>query len=152
MTCSRAPIGSLHLLTLTIVAITLAITWRLLRDHLDKNRALFGLAALFLVPLYNYKAPELDANTAMMPFWAAALLFYLRARRSLSALDAVLAGASAGLVLLGKYWGVYLFAGMAVASFVGAGTRRFWRSPAPYVMAAAAAIVIAPHRLLVRGA
>ena len=136
---------ALHLLTLTIIGVTLAITWRLLRDHLDKNRALFGLAALFLVPLYNFKAPELNANTAMMPFWAAALLFYLRARRNSSAADALLAGASAGLALLGKYWGVYLFAGMAVAAFVGAGRTRFWRSPAPYVMALAAAIVIAPH-------
>jgi len=136
---------ALHLLTLTVIAITLAITWRLLRDHLDKNTALFGLAALFLVPLYNFKAPELNANTAMMPFWAAALLFYLRARRSLSAWDAVLAGASAGFVLLAKYWGVYLFAGMAIAAFVGAGAARFWRSPAPYVMAAAAAVVLAPH-------
>jgi len=40
---------------------------------------------------------------------------------------------------------VFLFAGMAVAALVGPGTRRFWRSPAPYAMAAGAAIVIAPH-------
>jgi 4-amino-4-deoxy-L-arabinose transferase-like glycosyltransferase len=136
---------SLHLLTLTTVGVTLLITWRLLRDHLDKNRALFGLAALALVPLYNLKAPELNANTAMMPFWAAALLFYLRARRSLSAADALVAGACAALAFLGKYWSVYLFAGMALAVFIGPATARFWRSPAPYVMAAAAAAVIAPH-------
>jgi len=136
---------SLHLLTMTTIGVTLVITWRLLRDHLDKNRALFGLAALCLVPLYNLKAPELNANTAMMPFWAAALLFYLRARRSLSTPDALLAGACAALAFLGKYWSVYLFAGMALAAFVGPATARFWRSPAPYVMAAAAALVIAPH-------
>jgi 4-amino-4-deoxy-L-arabinose transferase-like glycosyltransferase len=136
---------SLHLLTLTTIGVTLAITWRLLRDHLDKNRALFGLAALFLVPLYNFKAPELNANTAMMPFWAAALLFYLRARLNLSVADALLAGACAGLALLSKYWSVYLFAGMGIAALAGPGIARFWRSPAPYVMAAAAAIVIAPH-------
>jgi hypothetical protein len=136
---------ALHFLTVTIDAITLAVTWRLLRDHLDKNRALFGLAALFLIPLYNYKAAELNANTVMMPFWAAALLFYLRARRSLTLRDAALAGAFAGLAVLGKYWAVYLVAGMAAASIVGAGTRRFWRSPTPYVMAAGAAIVLAPH-------
>ncbi len=136
---------SLHLLTLTTIGVTLAITWRLLRDHLDKNRALFGLAAPALVPLYNIKAPELNANTAMMPFWAAALLFYLRARRGLSAADAFVAGAAAGLAFLSKYWSVYLFAGMALAAFVGPATARFWRSPAPYAMAAAAALVIAPH-------
>ena len=57
----------------------------------------------------------------------------------------MLAGAFASFAMLGKYWAVYLFAGMAVASLTGAGARRFWRSPAPYLMAAGAAVVIAPH-------
>ncbi len=98
-----------------------------------------------LVPLYTFKAAELNANTAMMPFWAAALLFYLRARRGLGVWDSILAGAFASFAMLGKYWAVYLLAGMAVASLTGAGARRFWRSPAPYLMAAGAAVVIAPH-------
>ena len=136
-----------HLLYLTMAVTTLAVAWRLLRDHLDKERALFGLAALFLVPLYTVKTAELNANTVMMPFWAAALLFYLRARRGLGVADAFLAGAFASLAVLGKYWAVFLLAGMAVASVVGAGTKRFWRSPAPYVMAAGAAIVLAPHAI-----
>ena len=136
---------AMHLEAIAIVTATLAITWRLLRDHLDRQRSLFGLAALILVPLYTYKAAELNANTVMMPFWAAALLFYLRARRGLGAWDAALAGAFASLAMLGKYWAVYLFAGMALASLLGPGTRRFWRSPAPYLMAVSAALVIAPH-------
>ena len=136
---------AMHLEAVAIVAATLAITWRLLRDHLDRNRSLLGLAALILVPLYTFKAAELNANTAMMPFWTAALLFYLRARRSLDGWDAVFAGAFASFAMLGKYWAVYLFAGMAVASLTGADARRFWRSAAPYLMAAGAAVVIAPH-------
>jgi 4-amino-4-deoxy-L-arabinose transferase-like glycosyltransferase len=134
-----------HLLNVTVMAIALAVTWRLSRDHLDKNRALFGLVALVLIPLYDSKTAILNANTVMVPFWAAALLFYLRARRGLGILDAFLAGAFASLTVLGKYWGLFLIAGMALASVVGLGTRRFWRSPAPFVMAAGAAIVIAPH-------
>jgi 4-amino-4-deoxy-L-arabinose transferase-like glycosyltransferase len=136
-----------HLLYLTMAVATLAVAWRLLRDHLDRERALFGLAALFVVPLYTVKTAELNANTVMMPFWAAALLFYLRARHGLGVTDAFLAGAFASLAVLGKYWAVFLLAGMAVASVIGVGTRRFWRSPAPYVMAAGAAIVIAPHAI-----
>ena len=119
--------------------------WRLLRDHLDKNRALLGLFALMLIPLYDVKAEVLNANTVMIPVWAAALLFYLRARRGLGPVDALLAGAFASLTMLGKYWAVFLFAGMAVASLAGPGVRRFWRSPAPYLMAVGAAIVLAPH-------
>ena len=60
-----------------------------MRDHLDRDRSLFGLAALILVPLYTFKAAELNANTVMMPFWAAALLFYLRARRGLDVWDSL---------------------------------------------------------------
>jgi 4-amino-4-deoxy-L-arabinose transferase-like glycosyltransferase len=136
---------AVDLLNVMNSAVALGITWRLLRDHLDKNRALLGLFALMLIPLYDAKAEVLNANTVMIPFWAAALLFYLRARRGLGVLDAFLAGAFASCTMLGKYWAIFLFAGMAVASIVGPGTKRFWRSPAPYVMAAAAIVVIAPH-------
>ena len=136
---------AVDLLNVTNSAVALGVTWRLLRDHLDKNRALLGLVALILVPLYDVKAEVLNANTVMLPFWAATLLFYLRARRNGGAVNAFLAGVFASLTMLGKYWAVFLFAGMAVAALVGPGTRRFWRSPAPYAMAAGAAIAIAPH-------
>jgi 4-amino-4-deoxy-L-arabinose transferase-like glycosyltransferase len=136
---------AVDLLNVTNCAVALAVTWRLLRDHLNKDRALLGLIALTLIPLYEVKAEVLNANTVMMPFWAATLLFYLRARRGLGSADAFLAGAFASLTVLGKYWAVFLLAGMAVAALVGPGTRRFWRSPAPYLMAAGAAIVLAPH-------
>ena len=134
-----------HLLAVAICAITLAVCWRLSRDYLDKYKALFGLAALSFIPLFTFKATELNANTAMMPFWAAALLFYLRARRGFGVWNALLAGAFASLTMLGKYWAVYLFAGMAVAAVAGPEVRRFWRSPAPYLMAVGAAVAIAPH-------
>jgi 4-amino-4-deoxy-L-arabinose transferase-like glycosyltransferase len=136
---------AMHLMAATLVTVTLAITWPLLRDYLDRKRAWLGLAALMLIPLYTVKAEELNANTVMMPFWAAALLFYLRARRGLGLLDSVLASAFASAGFLGKYWAVYLFPGMAAASVSGVGTRRFWRSPSPYLMALSAAIVVAPH-------
>ncbi len=134
-----------HLLAIATVTLTLAITWRLLRDHLDFNRALLGIASLVLVPLYTFQAIKFNANLVMMPFWAAALLFYLRARRNLGAYDAALAGACLGFAFLGKYWAIYLVAGLLAASFTGVSAGPFWRSRAPYAMAAAALIVVAPH-------
>ena len=134
-----------YLLAATTVAVSLMITWRLLRDYLDKERALTGIAALMLVPLFAFLASSLNANTVMMPFWVAAQLFYLRARRDLGIADAILAGAFVGLTFLGKYWAIYLIAGMAITSFVGSGTGRFWRSAAPYLMGLSAAVVVAPH-------
>jgi len=122
---------AMNLLTVMTSAVALAVSWRLFRDHLDKNRALLGLFALMLIPLYDVKAEVLNANTVMIPVWAAAALFYLRARRGLGPIDAFLAGAFASLTMLGKYWAIFLFAGMAIASLAGPGMRRFWRSPAP---------------------
>lgn len=134
-----------YLLAVTTVAVTFLVIWRLLRDYLDDQRALVGIAALMLIPLFTFQASRFNANTVIMPFWAAALLFYLRARRNLTTVDAVLAGAFVALSFMGKYWAIFLIAGMAIASLIGSGTRRFWRSPAPYLMAASAAIVVAPH-------
>ncbi len=134
-----------YLLAVANLAATLAITWMILRDHLDKERALVGMTALILVPFYTFLASRFNANTVMMPFWAATVLFYLRARRNVRWTDAVLAGVFAGLTFLGKYWGVYLIAGIAVASFAGDDLKRFWRSGAPFLMAAAALVVLAPH-------
>ena len=96
---------AVDLLNVTNSAVALGITWRLLRDHLDKNRALLGLIALILIPLYDIKAEVLNANTVMLPFWAATLLFYLRARRDGGAGDAFVAGAFASLTMLGEILG-----------------------------------------------
>ena len=132
------------LLNVTVVAIGLAVTWRLLRDHLDKNRALLGLIALVLIPLYDIKTAILNANTVMIPFWAAALLFYLRARRGLRTSTPF----RRSLCEPHRTWQVL----GALSSRRhggrlrrGAGNTAFLASPAPYVMAAGAAIVIAPH-------
>ena len=81
---------AMNLLTVLTSAVGLAVGWRLLRDHLDRNRALLGLFALMLIPLYDVKAEVLNANTVMIPVWAAALLFYLRARRGLGQARCVL--------------------------------------------------------------
>ena len=136
---------AVYLLAIANISATLAVTWVLIRDHLDKERALVGVTALILVPFYTFLASRFNANTVMMPFWAATVLFYLRARRNAQWTDAVLAGVFAGLTLLGKYWGVYLIAGIAAASLTGEDVRRFWRSGAPFLMAGAALAVLAPH-------
>jgi hypothetical protein len=103
------------------------------------------MTALILVPFYTFLASRFNANTVTMPFWAATVLFYLRARRNIRWTDAVLTGVFAGLTFLGKYWGVYLIAGIAIASLTGEDVRRFWRSGGPLLMAGAALIVLAPH-------
>lgn len=134
-----------HLLAVTMTTVALAFTWRLLRDYLDRERALVGIAALMLVPFYTFQASRFNANLVMVPFWPAAILFYLRARRNFGMSDAIFAGVFTALAFLGKYWSIYLIAGMLVTALVGSDVRRFWKSPAPYLMGITAALVVAPH-------
>jgi 4-amino-4-deoxy-L-arabinose transferase-like glycosyltransferase len=142
---------AVKLLATSLAVSTLVIAWRIARDVLDRERALLGTLSLMLVPLTTFLALTLDANTVAMPFWAAAQLFYLRARRGLRISDAALSGTCAALAFLGKFWAIYLVAGMAAASFTGASARRFWLSAAPYVMAGSAIAVLALWLAIAQG-
>ena len=127
---------------------TLAVAWRLLRDHLDKERALFGLAALFCRPaLYGQDrgAQRQHGDDAVLGRGAARL-------PAGPAADSAppmpfFAGAFASLAVLGKYW-----AGVSPRRHGGRLRRRrrdetFLAFARPYVMAAGAAIVLTPHAI-----
>ena len=133
------------LLAVTSVAVALWITWRLLDEWLDGEKRVVGLAMLTLVPLYTFHALVFNANTVMLPFWAAATLFFLRSVRNRRPLDAALAGAAAGCALLGKYWAVFLVAGFALAAMLDARRRQYFTSLAPWISIAAGGLVLAPH-------
>jgi 4-amino-4-deoxy-L-arabinose transferase-like glycosyltransferase len=134
-----------HLLATTNAGVTLWICWKLFGDWLDETKRVVALAMLALVPLYTFQALVYNANTAMMPAWAAATLFFLRAFRDRRPADAALAGASAGAAMLAKYWSLYLVAGLALAALLAPGRWRFLRSAAPWIATAAGLLVLAPH-------
>jgi hypothetical protein len=51
-----------YLLAGTMVATMLAVIWRLLRDYVDRDRALLGIAALMFVPLFTFHAAKFNAK------------------------------------------------------------------------------------------
>src|SRR6185369_1207615 len=134
-----------YLLATTNAGVTLWICWKLFGDWLDETKRVVALAMLALVPLYTFQALVYNANTAMMPVWAAATLFFLRAWKDRRPVDAALAGASAGASMLAKYWSVYLVAALALAPLLAPGRWRFLRSAVPWIAAGAGLLVLAPH-------
>jgi 4-amino-4-deoxy-L-arabinose transferase-like glycosyltransferase len=134
-----------HLLAATNSGAALWICWKLFGDWLDQTKRVVALAMLALVPLYTFQALVYNANTAMMPVWAAATLFFLRAWRDRRPADAALAGAFAGASMLAKYWSVYLVAALALAPLLAPGRWRFLRSAVPWIAAGAGLLVLAPH-------
>jgi hypothetical protein len=136
---------SYYLLAMLMPTIALWIVWRLSADYLDIEKRVFGLALLTLVPFFNFHALKFNVNTVLIPLWAATTLWFLRSYTTRSTLYAALAGAGAAACMLGKYWSIFLIAGLVVAALIDKRRAGYFRSAAPWITVAAGLVVIAPH-------
>ena len=59
--------------------------------------------------------------------------------------DAALAGVTAAAAMYGKYWSIFLIAGLGVAALADPRRAVYFRSPAPWVTVAVGALALAPH-------
>ena len=60
-----------YLLALTIIGIALWTAWHLAGDYLDRDKRVIALAVLMLIPFFNFHALKFNANTVLVPLWAA---------------------------------------------------------------------------------
>src|SRR5450755_1145539 len=138
---------SYYLLAMLMPTIALWIVWRLSADYLEIEKRVAGLALLMLVPFFNFHALKFNVNTVLIPAWAATTLWFLRSYKTHSPVYAALAGVGAAACMLGKYWSVFLLAGLAVAALIDKRRAGYFRSAAPWITVAVGLIVIAPHLL-----
>ena len=136
---------SYYLLAMLMPAIALWIVWRLSADYLDSEKRVVGLALLMLVPFFNFHALKFNVNTVLVPLWAATTFWFLRSYRTRSALYAVLAGVGAAGCMLGKYWSVFLLAGLAAAALIDRRRALYFRSAAPWLSVVAGLAALTPH-------
>ena len=136
---------SAYLLATSTSGLALWISWKLFGDWLDDRKRIVALAMLTLVPLYTFHALKFNANTVMMPCWAAASLFLLRSFLKLDATQAGFAGIAGGLAMLGKYWSIFLVAGWGLAVLLDPRRARYFGSPAPWISMAMGVVILVPH-------
>jgi 4-amino-4-deoxy-L-arabinose transferase-like glycosyltransferase len=136
---------SLYLLGVVSAAVALWVAWRLSAGYLDAEKRVVGLALLTLVPFFNFHALKFNANTVLLPLWALTTLFFLRSYETRSPLSAALAGLCAAASMLGKYWSVFLLAGLGIAALLDPRRGAYFRSPAPWITTLVAAALFAPH-------
>jgi hypothetical protein len=119
--------------------------WRLAREVTGEFEALIAVLALEGIHFYNFSVVKFAHDQMQLPFWAFTGLFFYRAVARGRLSDWALAG----VLLAGAFWSKY--AAFALAATLGLCllfdpvARRAWRTPGPYVMALAFAIVIAPN-------
>jgi hypothetical protein len=136
---------SYYLLAMLMPAIALWIVWRLSADYLDIEKRVVGLALLMFIPFFNFHALKFNVNTVLIPLWAATTFWFLRSYKTHSALYAALAGLGAAGCMLGKYWSVFLLAGLAFAALLDKRRAGYFRSTAPWITIVVGAVMLTPH-------
>jgi 4-amino-4-deoxy-L-arabinose transferase-like glycosyltransferase len=136
---------SYYLLAMLMPTIALWIVWRLSADYLTLDKRVAGVVLLMFVPFYNFLAVKFNVNTMLLPAWAATTLFFLRSYRTRSVFYGALAGFGAGACVLGKYWSVFLLAGLLVAALSDTRRSAYFRSAAPWIAITIGFAVFSPN-------
>jgi hypothetical protein len=107
-----------------------------------------ALVALLIVDglhYLNYTSAKFNHDVIQLPFWALAGYALHRGLRGRRIAHWVLLGLAVGILLWAKYFVVVLVAPMVVFALVDREARQSLRTPGPYIAAAVALIVMAPH-------
>ncbi|MEA2877311.1 MAG: hypothetical protein QOF14_2507 [Hyphomicrobiales bacterium] len=134
-----------YLFAMVLTTFALWVAWRVSERYLDAEKRVAGLLLLTFIPFFNFHALKFNANTVLIPLWALATWFFLRSFETRNAVWGALAGAAAAAAMMGKYWSIFLLAGLGVAALADSRRAQYFRSAAPWVTVAVGAILIAPH-------
>lgn len=136
---------SYYLLAMMMAATTLWVIWLISADYLPMNKRIAGLAIMTLIPFFSFHALKFNVNTVLMPLWALTTFFFLRSYKTLRPRAAAFAGIFAAASMLGKYWSIFLLAGLVIAALADRRRQAYFRSAAPWLTVMVGAALIAPH-------
>ncbi len=134
-----------YLFAMVLATLALWIAWRVAGCYLDAEKRLVGVALLTLVPFFNFHALKFNANTVMIPLWAATTALFLRSYETRNPVWAVFAGLAAAAAMLGKYWSIVLLLGLGLAALADPRRGAYFRSSAPWATVAAGLLGLSPH-------
>jgi Dolichyl-phosphate-mannose-protein mannosyltransferase len=143
---------SFHLLAMCNSALALYATYLIARRYLDGDKRIVAVLLLLLTPFYQFHGQRFSTNQTLISTWPIATYCFLRAfdsfdRPTKGLMWAALAGVTAALAVLGKYYSVFLLAGILAAVLVHPRGRSYLRSWSPWLSVAVGGAVLAPHVL-----
>jgi Dolichyl-phosphate-mannose-protein mannosyltransferase len=134
-----------YLLAQVTVAAAFAIVWTAARPLVGALGALVAVLIVDGLHYVNFTAAKFNHDVIQLPFWALAGLSFHRALRHRQMADWLLLGVAIGLSLWAKYFVVVLAAPLALFVLFDRDARKVLATPGPYVAAAVALVVMAPH-------
>jgi 4-amino-4-deoxy-L-arabinose transferase-like glycosyltransferase len=136
---------SYYLFAMVLATFTLWVAWRVSEHYLDGGKRVVGLLLLTFIPFFNFHALKFNANTVLLPLWAVTTWCFLRSFETRNVVWAGLAGLAAAAAMLGKYWSIFLLAGLALAALADPRRAAYFRSAAPWVTVVVGAFALSPH-------
>jgi 4-amino-4-deoxy-L-arabinose transferase-like glycosyltransferase len=136
---------SYYLFAMVLATFALWVAWRVSASYLDGEKRVVALALLTVIPFFNFHALKYNANTVLIPLWGVTTWCFLRSFETRRINWAALAGLAAAAAMLGKYWSVFLLAGLGIAALSDRRRTAYFRSPAPCVTITVGALAFAPH-------
>jgi len=136
---------SYYLFAMSVAGVALWLVWRIAGDYLDGEKRALALVLTTFIPFFNFHALKFNANTILLPLWAATAFCFLRSYERRSVLWAALAGLFAAGSMLGKYWSVFLLLGLGLAALIDRRRVDYFKSAAPWVTIAVGAVLMTPH-------
>jgi hypothetical protein len=134
-----------YLLAQLAVVAALAIVYVMARPLAGPLGALVAVLVVDGLHYLSYTAAKFNHDVIQLPFWALAGYALHRALRGGRLIHWVLLGLAIGISLWAKYFVVVLAAPIAVFIKIDPDARKSLATPGPYVAAAVALIVMAPH-------
>ncbi len=127
------------------IALAHICVWRAARHIVDPLTALWASALLQTIYFHNYFIPEFNPNIIQIAVFAAAGLFAIRAYKFGETRDWLALGAVIGVGMWAKYSVAVSAVTIALFFLADPIARRRLLAPGPYVGAALAILIFAPH-------
>jgi hypothetical protein len=134
-----------YLLAEVAVAAAFAGIWLTARPMVGAVGALCAILIVDGTHYLSYTAAKFNHDVIQLPFWALAGYAYVRALREHRLQHWVLLGFAVGMALWAKYFVIALVIPLLLFALIDREARQCWRRAGPYVAAAVAVAIIAPH-------
>ena len=129
---------------LAVVA-AFALVWVMARPLVGAVGALVAVLIIDGLHYFNFTAAKFNHDVIQLPFWALAGYAFHAALRRGRLRDWCCSGSRIGMALWAKYFVVVLAVPLALFLLFDRDARKALATPGPYVAAAVALVVMAPH-------
>jgi len=134
-----------YLFSELVVIAAFALVFAAARPIVGAVGALVAVLIIDGLHYFNYTAPKFNHDVVQLPLWALAGFAFRSGLRTGRVADWLLLGLALGLAVWAKYFVVVLAAPLGLFLLIDPNARRALATAGPWVAAAAALVVMAPH-------